>query len=124
MPIHARLRPVLEKALVSNKSGWLFTALPSRKFPGGGHHISTKRVNEDFIKVLKLLEIPAGQEGGFTVHSLRRSFKAICVNAGIPREVVDAWQGHSRIRTASDLYYKLSDAESQRFMKMAPFGDP
>jgi integrase len=123
MPIHARLRPVLEQALACNKSGWLFTALPSRKFPEGGHYISTKRINEDFLRVLTLLKIPAGQDGGFTVHSFRRSFKTICVNGNIPREVVDAWQGHTRIRNASDLYYSLPDADSQRFMKLAPFGD-
>jgi integrase len=102
VPIHLRLRPVLEQALARNKAGWLFTAQPSRKFPNGGHYISTKRVNEDFLKVLTLLKIPAGQDSGFTVHSFRRSFKTICVNGNIPREVVDAWQGHTRIRNASD----------------------
>jgi integrase len=123
VPIHTLLRPVVEQALAQSNSGWLFTALPSRKFPQGGHHISTKRVNEDFLKVLKHLKLPAGRDGGFTIHSLRRSFKTICVNSRIPREVVDAWQGHTRIRTASDLYYKLSDSDSQLFMKQVPFGN-
>lgn len=123
VPIHARLRPVIENALKRNKDGWLFTAQPSRKFPKGGHHISTKRLNEDLQRVLKKLKMPAGHETGFTVHSLRRSFKTICVNSGIPREVVDIWQGHAHVRTASDLYYSLSDVESQRFMKLVPFGD-
>ena len=54
--------------------------------------------------------------------TLRHSFKTICINAGIPREVVDAWQGHRPDRSAGSAYYKLSDAESQRFMTMVPFG--
>ena len=123
VPIHERLRPVLEAATGTRKSGWLFTALPSRKYPKGDHHISTKHVNEDLLEVLKSLKLPAGRVGGFTVHSLRRSFKTICVNANIPREVVDAWQDHAHVRTPGDLYYKLSDADSQRFMKLVPFGE-
>ena len=45
---------------------------------------------------------------------------------GIAREVVDEWQGHAGHRpAASDGYYKLSDEESQRFMREKdPFGDP
>ena len=121
VPIHPHLRPELVKAIGSRKSGWVFTALPSRKFPNGDHHISTKHLNNDFLKVLKTLNIPSGQNGGFTVHSLRRAFKTICVNANIPREVVDVWQGHARVRAASDLYYSLSDEDSQKFMKLTPF---
>ncbi len=43
---------------------------------------------------------------------------------GIPREVVDEWQGHAGRRpTASDAYYRLRDEESQAFMfEKAPFG--
>jgi integrase len=121
LPIHERLRPILEKAIEGRKTGWLFTALPSRKYPLGDHHISTKHVNEDFVKLLKKLDISAGQSGGFTVHSMRRSFKTVCVNAQIPREIVDAWQDHAHVRTPGDLYYTLPDSESQRFMTMAPF---
>jgi hypothetical protein len=62
-------------------------------------------------------------EAGFTLHSLRASFKTIRIHAGIPREVVDQWQNHAGRRpTASDAYYRLSDEESQRFMLKAPFG--
>jgi integrase len=123
VPIHERLRPVLEKAIQANQSGWLFTALPSRKYPMGDHFISTKHLNEDFLALLKKLKLPAGQaSGGFTIHSLRRSFKAICINAGIPREVVDLWQDHAHVRTPGDLYYRLTDEVSQGFMKKVPFG--
>lgn len=85
-----------------------------------------KHVCEDFKKVLKQLGIPVGKKnGGFTLHSLRSSFKIICIHAGIPREVVDAWQNHAGRRpTASDAYYRLSDEESQAFMLRVPFGAP
>ncbi|MCI0492825.1 MAG: hypothetical protein L0Z07_07795, partial [Planctomycetes bacterium] len=58
-----------------------------------------------------------------TFHSLRSSFKTICTNARIPREVVDVWQNHAPDRAASHVYYKLTDDESQRFMKCVPFDD-
>jgi integrase len=83
-----------------------------------------KHVNEDFEKVLTKLGLPVGKKArGYTLHSLRSSFKTICIHAGIPREVVDEWRGHASHRlTASDAYYKLSDEESLRFMSQAPFG--
>jgi integrase len=121
-PLHARLRSILER-VPHAKKGWFFTAEPSRTFPDGGHHINPKHVNEDLIKLLKKLGIPAGRDAGFTFHSLRSSFKTICIHAGIPREVVDVWQNHAPDRAASHVYYKLSDQESQRFMRMVPFGD-
>lgn len=61
VPVHDRLRPILEKAIKGRKSGWLFNALPSRQHPKGDHHISTKHLNEDFVKLLKKLEITAGR---------------------------------------------------------------
>lgn len=122
VPIHPRLKAILE--LHTSGSGpWFFTALPSRKYPHGGHHLNMKHVCEDFKKVLRKLGIPVGKkEAGFTLHSLRASFKIICIHAGIPREVVDEWQNHAGRRpTASDAYYRLSDEESQRFMLRVPF---
>ena len=78
-----------------------------------------KHVCADFKKALTKLGIPVGKKNrGYTLHSLRSSFKIICIHAGIPREVVDEWQGHAGHRpAASDGYYKLSDEESQRFMR-------
>ncbi len=121
IPIHPRLRPLLQ-ALPKRKRPWLFTASPSEKYPDGNHHISTKRLNEDLLKILKELNIPAGRNGGFTVHSLRHSFEAINVNAGIPQRVVDTWMGHQSDRSMASIYYRLSDVESQKFMKKVPFG--
>ncbi len=56
--------------------------------------------------------------------ALRSSFKIICINAGIPREVIDLWQDHVSHRpTAGDGYYKLTDEKSQEFMKKVLFGN-
>jgi integrase len=122
VPIHPRLRKMLE-SFPHRASGWFFTAQPSRKFPLGDHHINPKKANEDFIKVLESLGIAAGRDGEFTFHSLRSSFKTICINAGVPKEVVDVWQNHAPDRAASHVYYKLTDSESQRFMLTVPFGE-
>lgn len=122
VPIHPRLRQFLQQ-IPKGQREWFFTALPSPRYPAGGHHLNMKHVCEDFKKILKQLGILVGKKnGGFTLHSLRSSFKIICIHAGIPREIVDAWQNHAGRRpTASDAYYRLSDEESQRFMLMAPF---
>jgi hypothetical protein len=84
-----------------------------------------KHLNEDFQKLLKKLKLAVGKKSrGFTLHSLRSSFKTICIHARILREVVDKREGHATRRSsASDAYYQLSDEESQRFMLEVPFGD-
>jgi hypothetical protein len=51
-------------------------------------------LNEDFLAIVKELNLPAGRFEGFTLHSLRHSFETIAVNAGIPQRVVDTWLGH------------------------------
>ena len=124
-PMHPRLRQILEP-LPKPKGNLFFTAPPSVQFPLGGNHFNMKRANEEFQKLLKRLKIPAGKKsGGYVLHSLRSSFKIISIHAGIPREVVDQWQDHvgDRRPTASDLYYRLSDEDSQMFMLKVPFGD-
>jgi integrase len=125
VPLHPRLCAIL-KETPKSKGRTFFTAPPSVQFPNGDHHLNMRDVNEQFQKLLKQLDIPAGKKaGGFTFHSLRSFFKTHCVNAGIPREVVDAWQDHvgDRRPVASDGYYKLSDEDSQAFMKKVHFGD-
>jgi integrase len=121
VPIHPRLRTYL-KGLTRRKRQWFFTSPATPKYPNGDHYLNTKKLNEYFLELLRKLDIPAGRKCGFTLHSLRHSFKTICINAGIPREVVDAWQGHSPDRSAGSAYYRLSGAVSQRFMKEVPFG--
>ena len=124
VPMHPRLREILE-ALPRSRRTWFFSALPSRRYPDGNHCVNMKHVNEDVIRLYRRLEILAGKKsGGYTLHSLRSFFKTFAIHAGIPREVVDQWQGHSSGRrpTASDAYYKLSDEDSQQFMQRVPFG--
>ena len=96
-------------------------AEPSRKYPEGGHRISTKKLNDRFLKHLKKLKLPTGRQKGFTIQSLRHSFKTICVNACIPQPIVDIWLGHA-LEAMVKVYYTLSDEESQRFMNKVPFG--
>ena len=81
-----------------------------------------KWATDDFKTLLKTLNLPAGRDqDGFTIHSLRGFFKSFCVNHGVPREVVDSWQGHTMRATASDMYYDLPDEVSQRWMAKVPF---
>lgn len=120
VPIHPRLRPILE-AIPSRRRPYFFTALPSKKYPDGNHHISTKRINEDLKEVLESLGLPVGRDDGFTVHSLRHFFRTFTVNAGVPERVVDNWLGHAPDKSMGSLYYHLSDEDSQKFMKQVPF---
>jgi integrase len=120
-PIHPRLRTFLE-AVPKKPRTWFFEAQPSKKYPAGGHGINTKHLNEDFLAVLEKLALPTGRFGGYTIHSLRHSFETICVNGGIPQRVIDTWMGHWGDRSMASVYYKLADEESQKFMKMVPFG--
>jgi len=120
VPIHPRLHQILKSAPKS-WGPWFFTAEPSNKYPNGGHWISTKKLNDRFQRLLKKLHLPVGREAGFTIHSLRHSFETICDNARIPQRVVDTWLGHSD-KSMAAVYYRLSDEESQKFMKKAPFG--
>ena len=65
------------------------------------------------MEILNKLKIHAGrQNGGFTVHSLRHFFKTHCINCGIPKPVVDAWQGHKIDMSVGAQYYKLSDTNT------------
>lgn len=121
VPIHTRLRTVLE-ALPSGRREWLFTAGPSKKYPTGGHHINVKRLNEQFTRLVTRLEMPAGREAGFVIHSLRHFFETFAVNEGIPQRVIDTWLGHRSDKSMAAIYYKLSDADSQSFMAKVPFG--
>jgi len=121
VPVHPRLLTLLE-ARPKTRHSWLFTAGASNRYPSGGHWINPKRLNEDFLKILRILNIPAGRKNdGFTVHSLRHFFKTHCIHSRVPKPVVDTWQGHKIDMSVGAQYYKLSDADSQRFMKMVSF---
>ena len=70
------------------------------------------------------LSLPVGRKnGGFVVHSLRHFFRSFCTNKGIPERVIDLWQGHVGTRTTGAIYYHLTAAESQEFMRKVPFDE-
>lgn len=122
VPIHERLLPLLRAAQAAGKHTWFFTAGASKRYPNGGNWINPKRLNEQFQTILSEAGIPAGRnQDGFTLHSLRHFFKTHCINCGVPKPVVDIWQGHKIDGTVGAQYYKLSEEESQRFMKMVSF---
>jgi integrase len=122
VPVHPRLKAILEPR-AKRQGGYYFTASASTRYPKGDHWINTKKLNEDFLRILKRLKIPAGRDGGFTVHDLRHFFKSFCLAHGVPREYVDAWQGHASVRSASDLYVHTFDGESQKLIQKVPFGN-
>jgi integrase len=94
----------------------------SQRYPQGDHHLNVKRLNEDFLRVVAALDLPAGRDGGFTLHSLRHFFETFAVNAGIPQRVVDTWLGHRSDRSMAAVYYRLTEEDSQRFIAKVPFG--
>jgi integrase len=121
VPIHPRLGAVL-KQLPATQQPWLFTMPSSAKYPGGDHELNVKKLNEVFKRAVKKIGLPVGRRAnGFTVHSLRHSFEAITVNSRVPQRVIDTWLGHSTDKSMAAHYYRLTDEESQRFMREVPF---
>lgn len=114
VPIPPRLLKLL-RALPKHDRELFFVAEPSGRYPDGGQPINTKRLNEYF----KAAAARAGIEG-FTCHSLRHFFKTFCINEGVPREMVDRWQGHAD-GSVSGRYYHVDDADSKKRMDSVPF---
>lgn len=81
-----------------------------------------KKLNRAFGDALRSLGLLAGRKIGFTLHSLRHFFETFCVNNNIPQRAVDAWLGHGSDKSMAAVYYKLTDLDSQDFMKRVPFG--
>lgn len=115
VPIHPRLLKLLI-ALPKHDHELFFVAEPSGRYPDGGQPINTKRLNE----YLKAAAARADIEG-FTCHSLRHFFKTFCINANVPREMVDRWQGHTD-GSVSGRYYHVEDSMSKQLMDGVPFG--
>lgn len=114
IPIHPTIAPVIRQLLTADKHELLITAVPSARFSDGGHHFSTKKLNERF----KAAMTRSGLRG-YTQHSLRRFFNTTCVNAGIPERVVRLWMGHADT-SMTGVYYNLRDEDAQRFMAQVP----
>ena len=84
VPEHPRLGAML-KTMSKSRRPWFFVSGPSSRYPNGDHWINPKRLNEDFIKLLKKLKLPTvSDQRGFTIHSLRHFMETFCVNVGIP----------------------------------------
>ena len=79
-------------------------------------------LNEAFGRLVKRLGYPTGRDTGFVVHSLRHFFETFNVNAGTPQRVIDTWLGHYSDRSMGAVYYRLTDEESQSFLRKVPFG--
>ncbi len=123
IPIHDRLLAILQP-IVARSGPRLFTEPPSEAYPEGDNKLNTKRLNAAFQRAAGRLEMTVGRkQRGLVVHSLRHFFETFTVNAGIPQRVVDAWMGHSSDKSMASVYYRLSDEDSQAFMKRVPFGD-
>lgn len=123
VPIHPAIRSILSD-LVSNGRPYVFTAEASDQYPAGNHQVTEKKINERFKRLLKRLGLPAGRNGGFVVHSLRSSFKTICINDGVPERMVDRWQGHRGADTMARIYYRPTDEDQQQKMRQVRFELP
>ncbi len=122
VPIHLRLKAVLAERPTA-RGRWLFTAPPSPKYPRGGNRLNIKALNQAFKAAARQAGLPVGRKAGYTLHSLRAFFETHTVNAHTPQRVVDAWLGHAADQSMGAKYYRLTEADSQRFMQMVPFGD-
>ena len=121
IPIHEKLRPHLQPR-VEAKTPYVFCALPSEKYPNGGHYINEKHMNDRFKRLAVSLGMPVGRkDDGLVIHSLRHFFETFTINSGIPQRVVDVWMGHVGEKSTGRIYYQLTEEESQKFMKRVPF---
>lgn len=125
VPLHPRLKTFLEEyvaAYPTRPDDYLFQAVPSQKFPTGGHGINTKHLCDRFEKLALALGYTVGRKNyGLVIHSLRHFFETFTTNNAVPQRVVDTWLAHAGDRSMGALYYDLNDADSQHFMAKVPF---
>ena len=60
--------------------------------------------------------------GGLTENSLRRFFKSISIDAGVPRPLVNYWTGHEQ-EDEIDFHYYRPQVQAG-WMAKVPFGEP
>lgn len=121
VPIHPRLRLILESLSQSGRQ-WFFATAPTGQLTTTEQPIDPEKLNEYFKELLTEIGLPAGRDSGYTLHSLRSSFETICNHARIPQRVIDTWLGHGSDQSMAAVYYRLDDQESQKFIKKVPFG--
>ena len=62
-----------------------------------------------FAKQVRRAVQDAGIERPVTkFHDLRRTFGSLCLEAGVPLEVVSEWLGHRDVKTTRQVYARIS----------------
>jgi integrase len=122
VPIHARLLKMLRQ-YSRPRSPYFFSTIRSTRSKGGGK-LKSENINAAFKDACRNAGYPAGRkDDGFVIHSLRGFFKSHCIMQGIPREVVDIWQGHaSDDSIGTRHYFELPIEKSIEFMNKVDFG--
>ena len=101
VPIHPRVRPLLEALPRTRKEPLVFPGVAERQL--------LKRLKE------VCAEIGLANPDGYKLHSFRHHFASMCANHQVAYKKALAWLGH-RSSDILDLYYHLNDAESQSAM--------
>lgn len=111
VPIHPRLSGILQ-GYDGFKGKFLFNAPPSHRYPKGDHHLNPRTVNVVFKNLAQKADLHVGRKDqGLTFHALRRFFKTACLNAGLPKPLVDLWVGHEGGMGIDKHYYRPGDTK-------------
>jgi integrase len=122
VPLHRRLLALL-RAMPKGKGGTFFNAPKTSRFPKGDRPIDLRDINEEFQSLAKQHGFVVGRKNvGLTAHSLRRTFKTTCFDAGVPKPLVDLWVGHEDQNEMDTFYY--DPRKSKEWMQRVPFGEP
>lgn len=120
VPIHPRLAEILG-GYGGFDGKYLFNASPSNRYPDGTHHINPRTINVAFKDLAKHAGLDVGRKDqGLTLHALRRFFKTSCLDAGVPKPLVDLWLGHSSELGIDAHYYRPQN--SAEWMAKVAFG--
>ena len=96
IPMTERVREILLQQPRTFR--WVFTAVPSAKYPEGGNQISERRLLRSLKRLLKRLGMPL--EG--KLHTFRHAFVSTALARGIPPTTVRALVGHLSAKTMDD----------------------
>lgn len=105
VPIHPRVRTLIDMA----------PRLSALVFPGITERALLKRIKELCVQ----LKFPGGKS--YKLHSFRHHFASLCANHHVAHRKALAWLGHSSSGIL-ELYYHLTDADSQAAMQSLATG--
>jgi integrase len=108
VPMSPTVRRLLES--LPRRRGWVFTARPSQRYPGGDHQISERRLLQYLKRVLKRLNLRGH------LHTFRHAFISNAITKGTPEAVVRQWVGHVDADILK-LYTHIADKDSQAAMQ-------